>query len=80
MFHVFKIVQWYQINPPLSLLNTNENTVTKSFDFAEKVVNYDLNLSMASLDVESLLTSILWKKLLSTVSNTYFPTISIVVN
>ena len=68
------------LNPPLSPLNTNENIVTKSSDFAEEVVNYDINLSMSSLDVESLFTNILWKKLLRTVSNTYFPTISIVVN
>ena len=29
-----------------------------SFDFAEEVVNYDHNLYMASLDVESLFTNI----------------------
>ena len=46
------------LNPILSPLTTNEFTWKNSFDFAEKVVNYDHNLSMASLDVESLFTRI----------------------
>ena len=46
------------LNPILSPLTTNEFTVKNSFDFAEKVVNYDHNLSMASLDVESVFTRI----------------------
>ena len=36
----------------------NEFTVENSFDFANEVVNYDHNLYMASLDVESLFTNI----------------------
>ena len=46
------------LNPILSPLTTNEFTVKNSFDFAEEVVNYDHNLYMASLDVESLFTNI----------------------
>ena len=46
------------LNPILSPLMTNEFTVKNSFDFAEEVVNYDHNLYMASLDVESLFTNI----------------------
>ena len=42
----------------MSPLTTNEFTVKNSFDFAEEVVNYDHNLYMASLDVESLFTNI----------------------
>ena len=45
-------------NPILSPLVTNEFTVKISFNFAEEVVNYDHNLYMASLDVESLFTNI----------------------
>ena len=40
-------------NPILSPLTSNEFTVKNSFDFAEEVINYDHNLYMASLDVES---------------------------
>ena len=46
------------LNPILSPLTTNEFTMKNSFDFAEEVVNYDHNLYMASLDVESLFTNI----------------------
>ena len=46
------------LNPILSPLTTNEFTAKNSFDFAEEVVNYDHNLYMASLDVESLFTNI----------------------
>ena len=46
------------LNPILSRLTTTEFTVKYSFDFAEEVVNYDHNLYMASLDVESLFTNI----------------------
>ena len=42
----------------MSPLTTNEFTVKNSFDFVEEVVNYDHNLYMASLDVESLFTNI----------------------
>ena len=37
---------------------TNEFTVKNYFDFAEEAANYDHNLYMASLDVESLFTNI----------------------
>ena len=46
------------LNPILSPLTTNEFTVKNYFDFAEEVVNYDHNLYMACLDVESLFTNI----------------------
>ena len=46
------------LNPILSPLTTNESTVKTSFDFVEETVNYDHNLYMASLDVESLFTNI----------------------
>ena len=46
------------LNPILSPLTNNEFTMKNSFDFAEEVVNYDHNLYMASLDVESLFTNI----------------------
>ena len=42
----------------MSPLTTSEFTVKNSFDFAAEVVNYDHNLCMASLDVESLFTNI----------------------
>ena len=42
----------------MSPLTTNEFAVKNSFDFAEEVVNYDHNLYMASLDVESLFTNV----------------------
>ena len=41
----------------MSPLTTNEFTVKNSFDFAEEFANYDHNLYMASLDVESLFTN-----------------------
>ena len=46
------------LNPILSPLTTNEFTATSSFIFAEGVVNYDHNLYMVSLAVESLFTNI----------------------
>ena len=46
------------LNPILSPLTTNEFTAKNSFDFAEEVVNYDHNLYMASLDIESSFTNI----------------------
>ena len=42
----------------MSPLTTNEFAVKNSFDFAEELVNYDHNLYMASLDVESLFTNV----------------------
>ena len=46
------------LNPTLSPLTTNKFTVKNSFDFNEEVVNYDHNLYMASLNVDSLFTNI----------------------
>ena len=46
------------LNPILSPLTTNEFAVRNSFYFAEEVVNYDHNLYMASLYLESLFTNI----------------------
>ena len=46
------------LNPIFSPLVTNEFTVKNYFDFAEEVFNYDHNLYMASLDVESLFFNI----------------------
>ena len=46
------------LNPILSPLTTIEFIVKNYFDFAEEVLNYDHNLYMASLNVESLFTNI----------------------
>ena len=46
------------LNPILSPLTNNEFTVKKFFDFAGEVVNYDHNLYMANLHVESLFMNI----------------------
>ena len=46
------------LNPILLPLTTNEFTMKNSLDFAEEVFNYDHNLYMASLDIESLFTNI----------------------
>ena len=46
------------LNVILAPLATNEFIVKNSFDFAEEVFNYDHNLYMAGLDVESLITNI----------------------
>ena len=43
-----------------------------SFDIAEEVVNYDHNLYMASLDVESLLTNIHFKETIKNCVNNLF--------
>ena len=56
---------------------TNEFTVKNSFNFAEEVVNYDHNLYMASVDVESLFINI---PLEESVSMIYSPIIFILVN
>ena len=42
----------------MSSLTTNKLNVKNAFDFAEEVVNYNHNLYMASLDVESSFTNI----------------------
>ena len=53
------------INPPvyklakfLSPLTVNDGTAKYSFSFAKEVINFDQNLFMAGLDVESLFTNI----------------------
>ena len=56
---------------------TNEFTVKNSFNFAEELVNYDHNLYMASVDVESLFINI---PLEESVSMIYSPIIFILVN
>ena len=50
------------LNPILSPLTSNEYYVKSSFDFAEDVVNYDHDIYMASLAVDSLFASILSEK------------------
>ena len=45
------------LNPILSPRTTNGFTAKNSFDFAEEVANYDHNLYMAILDLESLFTN-----------------------
>ena len=42
----------------LSPLTVNDYAVKDSFTFAKEVINFDHNLLMASLDVESLFTNI----------------------
>ena len=42
------------LKPVLLSFTANEFTVKNSFNFAEEVVNYDHNLYMDSIDVESL--------------------------
>ena len=44
--------------PILSPLTGNDYNVKDSFTFAKEVINFDHNLFMASLDVESLFTKI----------------------
>ena len=44
--------------PILSPLIVDDYTVKDSFTFAKEVINFDHNLFMASLDVESLFTNI----------------------
>ena len=42
----------------MSPLTVNDYTIKDSFTFAKEVINFDHNLFMASLDVESLFTKI----------------------
>ena len=58
MTYIFVSLLAKYLKPTLSPLTTNEFTVKNSFDFAEEVVNYDHNLYMDSLDVESLFAKI----------------------
>jgi len=53
---VYKLAKF--LVPILSPLTVNDYTVKDSFTFAKEVVNFDHNLFMASLDVESLFTNI----------------------
>ena len=56
----------------LSSHTTNEFTVKFCFDFAEEVVNYDHNLYMASLHVQSLFTNIALKETIKNCVNDFF--------
>ena len=53
---VYKLPKY--LVPILSPLTVNDYTVKDSFTFAKEVTNFDRNLFMASLDVESLFTNI----------------------
>ena len=68
------------LNPILSPLINNEFAVKSSFDFAEEVVNYNHNLSMASPVVESLFTNILLKGTIKNCLNGFSLIIFIVAN
>ena len=54
--HTYKLAKF--LLPFLTLLTDNEYTVTDSFPFAEEICKQISNLYMASLDVDSLFTSI----------------------
>ena len=54
---VYKLAKY--LVPILSPLTVDDYTVKDSFTFAKEVINFDHNLFMASLDVESLFTNIL---------------------
>ena len=60
------------LNRISSPLTTNEFTVKNSFDFAEEVVNYDHNLYMASLDVQSLIPNIPFEETIKNCVNDLF--------
>ena len=68
--HIYVLAKF--LNPILPPLTTNEFTVKNSFDFAEEVVNYDHNLYMASLDVESLFTNIPLEETIKNCVNDFF--------
>ena len=53
---VYKLAKY--LVPFLSTLTVDDYTVKDSFTFAKEVINFDHNLFMASLDVESLFTNI----------------------
>ena len=61
------------LNPILSSLTTNEFTVKNSFNFADEIVNYDHNLYIASLDVDSLFTNIPLKETIKNCAKDLFP-------
>ena len=53
---VDKLAKYLVLNlPPLPV---NDYTIKDSFTFAKEIINFDHNLFMASLDVESLYTNI----------------------
>ena len=53
---VDKLAKYLVLNlPPLPV---NDYTIKDSFTFAKEIINFDHNLFMASLDVESLFTNI----------------------
>ena len=53
---VDKLAKYLVLNLPT--LPVNDYTVKDSFTFAKEIINFDHNLFMASLDVESLYTNI----------------------
>ena len=53
---IYKLAKY--LVPILSPLTVDDYTVKDSFTFAKEVINFDHNLLMASLDVESLFTNI----------------------
>ena len=53
---VYKFAKYFV--PILSRLTVNDYTVKDSLTFAEEVINFDHNLFIDSLDVESLFTNI----------------------
>ena len=53
---VYKLAKY--LVPLLSPLTVNDYTVKYSFTFAKEVINFEYNLFMASLDLESLFTNI----------------------
>ena len=59
-------------NPIFSPLTTKEFTVKNSFDFAEEDVNFDHNIYIASLGVESLFTNIPLEKTIKNCVNNLF--------
>ena len=64
----------------MTMLTTNEFTVKNSFNFADEIVDYDHNLYIASLGVDSLFTNIPLKETIKNCVKDLFPIIFIVVN
>ena len=57
----------------MTMLTTNEFTVKNSFNFADEIVNYDHNLYIASLGVDSLFTNIPLKETIKNCVKDLFP-------
>ena len=57
----------------MTMLTTNEFTVNNSFNFADEIVNYDHNLYIASLGVDSLFTNIPLKETIKNCVKDLFP-------